>query len=188
MYIYADRCGFSGTYRGLACDPEKISAIRNWHAPDKIKAVHQFVCFVGYYRCFVKDIVGLAEPLVALTRKGVPFVWTDRQQTAFEALKACLISSHTGFSNRGRTVPVGYGCQSLCGGGSSEPTTGGSGGGDRPCQLKSSPFSAAVLYDTPGDAGGSCYVHTFSVISYGWSVHSAYESQLSSVAAEVPKW
>ena len=35
----------------------------------------------------------LAEPLVALTRKGAPFVWTDRQQMAFEALKACLISA-----------------------------------------------------------------------------------------------
>ena len=28
---------------------------------------------------------------MALTRKGVPFVWTDQQQTAFEALKACLV-------------------------------------------------------------------------------------------------
>ena len=31
------------------------------------------------------------SPLVALTRKGAPFVWTDWQQTAFEALKACLV-------------------------------------------------------------------------------------------------
>ena len=30
---------------------------------------------------------------MALTRKGAPFVWTDRQQAAFEALKACLISA-----------------------------------------------------------------------------------------------
>ena len=28
---------------------------------------------------------------MALTWKGVPFVWKDRQQTAFEALKACLV-------------------------------------------------------------------------------------------------
>ena len=28
---------------------------------------------------------------MALTRKGSPFVWTDRQQAAFEALKACLV-------------------------------------------------------------------------------------------------
>ena len=55
---------------GLACDPAKLSAVRNWR--------------------FVKDFADLAEPLVALTRKGAPFVWTDRQQKAFEALKACL--------------------------------------------------------------------------------------------------
>ena len=67
--------------------------MRNWHAPDKVKAVRQFVGFAGYYRRFVKDFAELAEPLVALTRKGAHFVWTDQQQTAFEALKACLISA-----------------------------------------------------------------------------------------------
>ena len=70
---------------GSVCDPAKLAAVQNWHAPDKVKGVRQFVGFVGYYRIFVK------EPLVTLTRKGVPFVWTDRQQTAFEALKACLV-------------------------------------------------------------------------------------------------
>ena len=74
--------------RGLACDPAKLEAVRNWHAPDKVKGVRQFV---GYYRRFVKDFAELAEPLVALTRKGVPFVWTDQQQANFEALKACLV-------------------------------------------------------------------------------------------------
>ena len=48
---------------GLVCDPEKISAVRNWHAPDKVKAVRRFVGFVGYYRRFVEDFAGLAEPL-----------------------------------------------------------------------------------------------------------------------------
>ena len=50
----------------------------HWHAADKVKGVRQFVGFVGYYRRFVKDFADLAEPLVALTRKGAPFVWTDR--------------------------------------------------------------------------------------------------------------
>ena len=30
---------------------------------------------------------------MALTRQGAPFVWTNRQQQAFEALKACLVSA-----------------------------------------------------------------------------------------------
>ena len=34
-------------WTGLACDPAKISPVWNWHAPDKVKAVRQFV---GYYR------------------------------------------------------------------------------------------------------------------------------------------
>ena len=41
----------------------------------------------------MKDFAELAEQLVALTRKGAPFVWTDHQQTAFKALKTCLISA-----------------------------------------------------------------------------------------------
>ena len=44
---------------GLAYDPARLVAVRNWHAPDKVKG------FVGYYRRFVKDFAELAEPLVA---------------------------------------------------------------------------------------------------------------------------
>ena len=101
LQLKAKKCTFMQTevvflghivgHTGLACDPAKLTAVRNWHAPDKFKGVRQFVGFVGYYRRFVKDFAELAEPLVALTRKGVPFVWTDRQQTALEALKACLV-------------------------------------------------------------------------------------------------
>ena len=41
---------------GLACDPEKLSAVRNWHEPNRVKVVRQFVGFVGYYRRFVKNL------------------------------------------------------------------------------------------------------------------------------------
>ena len=40
-----------------------------------------------------ENFAELAEPLVALTRKGAPFVWTDEPQTAFDALEACLLSA-----------------------------------------------------------------------------------------------
>ena len=52
--------------------------------------------FIGYYRRFIQDFAGLLEPLVALTRKGVLFAWTDRQQVAFDTLPdEC---SHIGLS------------------------------------------------------------------------------------------
>ena len=134
-------------WTGLVCDPEKISAVRNWHAPGSVKQVRQFVGFIG-----------LSEPLVALTRKRAPFVWTDRQQVAFDTLKTCLINA----PHRGWTVYLGYGCQTFCGGGG-----GGSGGCDRIRQPESPTISTTVLYDTPGDAGGGRHVHPFPIISTG---------------------
>ena len=41
----------------------------------------------------MKYFAELAYPLIALTRKGVPFVWGSEQRTAFDALKACLLSA-----------------------------------------------------------------------------------------------
>ena len=39
---------------GLACDPAKLSAVRNWHAHENVKGVQQFVgimdCAVGVYK------------------------------------------------------------------------------------------------------------------------------------------
>ena len=77
----------------LKCDLGKVSAVREWHAPSLVKQVRQHVGFIGYYRPFIQDFAGLSKPLVALTRKGVSFAWTDRQQIAFDALKTCLLNA-----------------------------------------------------------------------------------------------
>ncbi|XP_017604101.1 uncharacterized protein LOC108450840 [Gossypium arboreum] len=45
---------------------------------------------VGYYRRFVERFLVLAAPLTKLLRKGAPFVWTSKQQEAFEKLKKVL--------------------------------------------------------------------------------------------------
>ena len=78
---------------GLACDPGKVSAVRAWHVPGSVAQVRQFVGFIGYYRRFIQNFAGLSEPLVALTRKGVTFAWTNEQQVAFDTLKACLLQA-----------------------------------------------------------------------------------------------
>ena len=40
MYIHADAGGVHIVgHTGLACDPVKLAAVQNWHAPDKVKGV-----------------------------------------------------------------------------------------------------------------------------------------------------
>ena len=41
----------------------------------------------------MKAFADVARPLHELTRKNEPFVWNQRRQEAFEALKRCLVSA-----------------------------------------------------------------------------------------------
>ena len=91
--------------QGIQADPQKIEAVKNWPVPKTVKDVRKFLGFAGYYRRFVKGFATIARPLSDLlighptkksgtpARKHVkrtPFVWEDRQQTAFEKLKTML--------------------------------------------------------------------------------------------------
>ena len=77
--------------RGLECDPKKIEDVKSWPIPDCLKSVRQFLGFVGYYRRFIPSFADLAEPLVALTGKDVPFVWRPGCATAFTNLRDALV-------------------------------------------------------------------------------------------------
>ena len=77
--------------RGLECDPRKIEDVKSWPVPDCLKSVWQFLGFVGYYRRFIPNFADLAEPLVTLTGKDVPFVWRPARVIAFTSLRDALI-------------------------------------------------------------------------------------------------
>ena len=76
---------------GLECDPKKIEDVKCWPVPDCLKSVRQFLGFVGYYRRFIPCFADIAEPLVALTGKDVPFVWRPECATAFLRLRDALV-------------------------------------------------------------------------------------------------
>jgi hypothetical protein len=63
---------------------EKTSVIRNWPVPQTIKDVKRFLGIVGYYRKLIKDFSFIAEPLNALQRKQVKFLWSSECNTSFE--------------------------------------------------------------------------------------------------------
>ena len=77
--------------RGLECDPKKIEDVKAWPIPDCLRSVRQFLGFVGYYWRFVPGFADLAEPLMALTDKDVPFVWRPACTTAFVSLRDALV-------------------------------------------------------------------------------------------------
>ena len=79
--------------RGLECDPKKIEDVKCWPVPDCLKSVRQFLGFVGYYRRFIPRFADIAEPLVALTGKDVPFVWQPECAAAFLLLRDALVRS-----------------------------------------------------------------------------------------------
>lgn len=56
---------------GIATDPEKVSAVKNWKLPTDLRSLRSFLGFCGYYRRFVKNYSAIVRPLTELT-KGYP--------------------------------------------------------------------------------------------------------------------
>lgn len=82
--------GFILTTDGVEVDPEKTAVISNWGIPTTVRGVQSFLGFCNFYRRFIKDYSRIAKPLNRLTRKDVPFIWTEECQHAFENLKERL--------------------------------------------------------------------------------------------------
>ncbi|MCP4338026.1 MAG: hypothetical protein GY799_03880, partial [Desulfobulbaceae bacterium] len=75
----------------ISIDPKKTGAISKFPVLTNITGVKSFL---GACQCMhVSSFSHVAEPLTNLTRKGVPFDWTDKCQTAFDCLKAKLVNA-----------------------------------------------------------------------------------------------
>ncbi len=79
---------------GIHTDPEKCEAISKMPPPRTQSEVRRFLGSAGYYRDLIPGYARLVEPLVALTRKDNPYVWSKRCQEAFQAVKDELMSDH----------------------------------------------------------------------------------------------
>ena len=77
---------------GVLPDPANIDKVRSWPIPRNVTELRAFLGLCSYYRRFVKEFAHVAQPLHALTKKGVPYVWSDECEHAFHALRTTLIS------------------------------------------------------------------------------------------------
>jgi len=103
LYAKASKCqfdrhsvGFLGhviSEHGVAVDPSKVAAVRDWATPQSCTDVRRFVGLANYYRKFVLRFSALAAPLTALCSPRARFTWSDSEQRSFDALKLALTSA-----------------------------------------------------------------------------------------------
>ena len=85
--------GHRCTPQGRLPDPKYIDKISKWGLCKDVSEVRAFLGTIGVCRMFILHFAKRANPLVNLTRKGVPFHFRLEQVAAQEDLKAALIAS-----------------------------------------------------------------------------------------------
>ena len=103
LFARPDKCHFSSdtieylgfvlSKDGLKMDPSKVQTIQDWPEPRKVKDIQSFLGFANFYRRFISDYSDIVVPLTRLTRKGIPWNFSDAARTAFETLKSAFTSA-----------------------------------------------------------------------------------------------
>ena len=78
---------------GVSVNPKKVHVVENFPQPKTVKDVQSFVSLCSYFRKFIENFSKIAQPLIRLTQKGVPFVWDDQTETAFQTFKTKLTTA-----------------------------------------------------------------------------------------------
>ena len=78
---------------GLTMASNKVQIIQDWPEPRKVKDIQSFLGFANFYRRFIYGYSRITIPLMRLTRKGIPWHFTDECRSAFNALKKAFTSA-----------------------------------------------------------------------------------------------
>lgn len=82
--------GFVVSNSGIAADTKKVETVSDLPVLKEVKQLHSFFGLVSYYRRFILGFSKIANLLLALTKKDVPYVWSKGCQQAFDELKDWL--------------------------------------------------------------------------------------------------
>ena len=76
---------------GVKPNPYNTMKIQNWTSIENVSEARQYLGLCSYYRRFVKNFSAVAKPIIDLTKKDSPLVWTAPCQKAFDELKSALL-------------------------------------------------------------------------------------------------
>ncbi|XP_076943902.1 uncharacterized protein LOC143614308 [Bidens hawaiensis] len=72
--------------KGILVDPAKIESIKDWPNPRTPTEIRQFLSLAGYYWRFIEGFSKIAQPLTALTQKGISYKWEEERKQHFKCL------------------------------------------------------------------------------------------------------
>ena len=75
---------------GVAPDPDKIKAVKNFTRPQNQKHIGMSLELCGFYRKYIYKFTFISKILSDPLKKDTPFIWTAAHQKAFELLKQKL--------------------------------------------------------------------------------------------------
>ena len=81
------------TSEGRIVDESRIVPIRDWTIYTNKSNVRSFLGMVGVLRIFIRNFVHRAHHLVKLTRKDIPWEWSEDQKKAMGDLQEAIINS-----------------------------------------------------------------------------------------------
>lgn len=82
--------GFKINHDNVSPNPDKVRALQEYPAPRTRKQVYRFLGLCSYFRAHIPRYTETAYPLTRLTRKSVPFKWTEQEKSSFDSLRTSL--------------------------------------------------------------------------------------------------
>lgn len=83
--------GFEVSENGVTPTDHNINKITSFPIPNTVRKIKRFLGLCNFYRTLIKDHASLTEPLVQLTRKGIPFKWSPKCDEAFKELQNIIL-------------------------------------------------------------------------------------------------
>ena len=77
----------------VSMDLVKVTGVQEWPTPENRTDVQAFLGFVNFYQRFIQDFSTKAQPFFDLTCSKQVWMWSKREQVAFEDLKAVVTTA-----------------------------------------------------------------------------------------------
>ena len=83
--------GYVISTQGVAPDPEKLSALRNFPTPKNLTDVRSFLGLANQLGSFIPDLAHVSKDLRMLLKKDVSWLWLPAHDVAFQKTKEALL-------------------------------------------------------------------------------------------------